>query len=57
MMAVGSPGPSIAALVSRVLAKGWRDALEASILYCTRVVFPVQDLQEVQGVQVLGTTI
>jgi threonine/homoserine/homoserine lactone efflux protein len=26
-VAAGSPGPSIAALVSRVLAKGWRDVL------------------------------
>ncbi len=27
VIAAGSPGPSIAALVSRVLAKGWRDVL------------------------------
>lgn len=27
LLAAGSPGPSIAALVSRVLAKGWRDVL------------------------------
>lgn len=27
MMAAGSPGPSIAALVARVLARGWRDVM------------------------------
>jgi threonine/homoserine/homoserine lactone efflux protein len=26
-IAAGSPGPSIAALVARVLARGWRDVL------------------------------
>src|SRR5262249_19844948 len=27
IVAAGSPGPSIAALVSRVISKGWRDVL------------------------------
>src|ERR1700741_5178933 len=27
IVAAGSPGPSIAALVARVIAKGWRDVL------------------------------
>src|SRR4051794_34547169 len=27
VVAAGSPGPSIAALVARVIAKGWRDVL------------------------------